>query len=126
IAIHWPRKDKLGLLPAAKPFLQLRCPTFWLLLAPKVTPAQRQILYKHIKVIVVYIIIIKNKLIAVYNCKDSYPKGHASQAKPVQNDRVIASGNATGGDGISPAYDKKKKGDCPATAPFLYGVNNMI
>ena len=27
IAIHWPRKDKLGLLPAAKPLLQLRCPT---------------------------------------------------------------------------------------------------
>ena len=65
IAIHWPRKDKLGLLPAAKPFMQLRCPTFrvprrgMVTFAPKVTPAQRQILYKHIKVTVVYIIIIK-------------------------------------------------------------------
>ena len=52
--------------------------------------AQRQKVYIYIKVTVVYIIIIKNKLIAVYNRKDSYPKGHASQAKPVQNDRVVA------------------------------------
>ncbi|MBQ7904065.1 MAG: hypothetical protein IJ362_10075, partial [Oscillospiraceae bacterium] len=42
IAIHWPRKDKLGLLSAAKPFLQLRCPTFLVTFAPKVTPAQRK------------------------------------------------------------------------------------
>ena len=61
-------------------------PRLWLLSSKKVTPAQRQILYKHIKVVVVYIIIIKNKLIAVYNCKDS------SQAKPVQNDRWATTG----------------------------------